>query len=408
MAIAFLTLLVIFSAFFSASETALFSLSSMKLKEFSHHVSSRKRLTAKLLKSPLELLVTILMLIVFVNILVQNTTSHIFGTFSSWWYTVGIPLGLTLIFGEIIPKTLAIANNEKLAVLNAPVIEWARFILGPIRLLLTLFTFRLTKIFFFFLKKEKTITTDELKHALITGKKQGILNAGEVSLMRGYMHLRSKPVRALMKPREEIIYFDLNDSMKRLEELLVDREVSKLPVCDGDPEHMKGIINIRQYFLYKDRLKNPRDVLSLVTAPYFVPESMPARTLLKYLDNKERSLAVVVDEYGAISGLITREDLIEAVIGEIIDRRDVKSFYTFAGKDAVIASGKLELVELEHLFGIHPKTNMVTVNGWIIETLGSLPKSGDKLTAGGFFLHILATDPKRIQRVYIRKLKGKA
>jgi len=116
---------------------------------------------------------------------------------------------------------------------------------------------------------------------------------------------------------------------------------------------------------------------------------------------------MVVDEYGSISGLVTQEDLIEAVVGEIADRRDVKQCYTSAGKDAIIASGKLELTEFEEIFGIHLQSsgNMVTINGWLIEKIGTLPKTGHKLTEEGFFFHILATDPNRIRRIYIRKLK---
>lgn len=407
MAILLLVILTLISATFSASETAHFSLSPMKIRDYEEDPNPRKKLIASLLKSPLELLVTILMINVLVNILIQDTVSHIFGTQSSWLLTVGVPLVITLIFGEIIPKTLALAHNSKFAYLIAPVIGSARYILGPVRRALTIFTSVMTKVIFFFLKQEKGITKDELKHALKTGTEKGILNSREATLMRGYIYLSHKAVKDFKRPREEIICYNLKDPLSKLEHILVDQEVSRLPVTDGGLEDIKGVISLRNYFLQKEKLSRPEDIVPFLMKPYFVPESMPAKNLLRHLDNKAKSIALVVDEYGSISGLITQEDLIEAVVGEIVDQRDVKVRYSPAGKDAIIASGKLELTEFEQIFGVHliSPGNMVTLNGWLIEKTGSIPQTGQKLTEEGFFFHILACDPNRVRRVYIRKVK---
>lgn len=406
MAIILLIILTLISATFSASETAHFSLSPMKIRDYENHTNPRKKLIANLLKSPLELLVTILMINVLVNILIQDTVSHIFGTQSSWFLTVGVPLGITLIFGEIIPKTLALAHNSKFAYFIAPFIAGARYVLGPIRRGLTIFTSLITRIIFFFLKAEKEISKEELKHALKTGTERGILNSREASLMQGYIYLSHKAVKDFKRPREEIIFYNLKDPLSKLEHILVEQEVSRLPVTDGKLEEVKGIITLRNYFLQKEKLSRPQDLLPFLMKPYFVPESMPAKNLLKNLDNKNKSVALVVDEYGSISGLITQEDLIEAVVGEIVDRRDTKQRFTPAGKDAIIASGKLEITEFEHIFGLHIKnpSEMVTINGWLIAKLGRIPQTGEKLNEEGFFFHILATDPNRVRRVYIRKL----
>lgn len=409
MAIALLVILTILSGMSSASETALFSLSALTVKSYKDDPKARKRLVASLLRSPYELLVTILMINVLVNILIQNTTSHIFGALSSWFLTVGVPLGITLIFGEIVPKSLAMQNNKAYASFIAPAIAGARYILGPIRSVITIFASFLVRSIFFFLKKEKTITKEELKHALKTGKDQGILNSREATLMQGYIYLRHKAVKELMRPRDEIIYYDLNEPLETLEKILVDQEVSRLPVCDGELENIKGIISIRNYFLQKEKLSRPQDLIPFLMKAYYVPESMPAKNLLRYLDNRSKSIAIVVDEYGTISGLITQEDLIEEVVGEITDSRDTKMRYTQSGKDAIIASGKLELVEFEEIFGTYLSSpgNMVTINGWLIEKIGTLPKAGAKIEEEGFFFHILSADPNRIRRVYIRKLKKK-
>lgn len=409
MAIILLVLFTIISAIFSASETALFSLSPLTVKSFKEDPKKRKKLVASLLRSPYELLVTILMINVLVNILIQNTTSHIFGDLSNWLLTVGVPLGITLIFGEIVPKTLAMQNNKAFASFISPVIAGARYIVGPVRSIITIFASFLVRSFFFFMNKEKKITKEELRHALKQGKDQGILNSREATLMQGYIYLRHKAVKELKRPREEIIYYDLSQPLEELEKILVEQDVSRLPVTDGGLENIKGIISLRNYFLQKDKLSRPEDIIPFLIKTYYVPESMPAKNLLRYLDNKSKSLAIVVDEYGAISGLITQEDLIEEVVGEISDSRDAKMKYTPAGKNAIIASGKLELVEFEEIFGTYLSSprNMVTINGWLIERIEALPKAGAKIEEEGFFFHILSADPNRIRRVYIRKLKKK-
>jgi CBS domain containing-hemolysin-like protein len=120
------------------------------------------------------------------------------------------------------------------------------------------------------------------------------------------------------------------------------------------------------------------------------------------------SLAIVVDEYGSISGLISQEDLIEAMVGEISDRRDAKSRYTRSTDDVIIASGKLELSEFREIFGIPLKTheNILTLGGWLIEQLGDIPTPGTKYANDQFLFYILAADPNRIRRVYVRRLGG--
>ncbi|MCB1085389.1 MAG: HlyC/CorC family transporter, partial [Chlamydiia bacterium] len=140
---------------------------------------------------------------------------------------------------------------------------------------------------------------------------------------------------------------------------------------------------------------------------HFVPETMVSRTLLEHFYAIEETMVMVVDEYGSISGLITLEDLVEAVIGQIVDRRDEKSHYTRASEHIIIASGKLELIEFEEIFDIHLESpnNMATIGGWLTEALGDIPKSGTKFESRGFLFHILSSDLNRVRRVYIRRMK---
>ncbi len=404
-----LVCLIGFSAFLSASETAMFSLSSFSLKSYKYNPDTKRRLIFHLLQSPRELLVTLMMLNVFANILVQNTVSSIFGDFSGWALKVGLPLFLTLFFGEIIPKSIALPNNTQISYRVAPIVSRIQIILGPIRRGLTKLTSFVSRIMFFFFKKEKEITGHELEHILNTSGKKGIIHQSEIELIKGYLDLKESIVKEHVRPRDEILFYNIKDSLKELHRLLVEEECSRVPVCDQDLENIIGIISIRSFFFHSDQIQKPEDLKKIMEKPFFVPASMSAWGLLEKLREKKENLAIAVDEYGSISGLITQEDLIESVVGEISDRRDTKGHYTRSGEDVIIASGKLELSEFEDVFEheLLSENNVVTIGGWLTEQLDEIPQAGTKYVTDEFLFYVLAADPNRVRRVYIRRLQPK-
>lgn len=405
-----LLLFLICSGFFSSSEVALFSLSSMKVKSFKSDPDKRKQLVARLLASPRDLLVTIIMFNIIVNILIQNVTSSIFGDFSGWAFNVGIPLTLTIVFGEVIPKSIGMANNAQISYRVAPLLNAAQHLFLPIRKVLISVTSFISRIMFFFLKPEEDISYDELQHALKTSRRFGILNEDEAELVRGFLLLQDSQVKELMRPREEVLYYDLDDPLSKLIHLFVDQECSRIPVCRENIDNVIGMINSQIFFINRESLQTSADVLPLLVKPFFAPEGVSAEGLLRQMYEKEQSIALVVDEYGSISGLISLEDLVETVVGEIADARDEKSRYTMSGEDVLIASGKLELAEFERIFGVAlpSENNMVTIGGWLTELMGDIPKTGAKYTSSGFFFHVLAADAKRIRRIYVRRIKPRS
>lgn len=403
--ITILCLLILGSAFFSASETALFSLSPMEVQKFKKSPDIGRKRAASLLKSPRDLLITLIMINVILNILVQNVVSNIFGTLSGWLLNVGVPLALTLTFGEFIPKSIGISNNARIAPKVAPPLWVIQRGLLPIRMAFIRLTSTISRLLFFFLKDEEEISTDEMQHALRASKKQGVLGEDEAELMRGYLQLQESNAKGFLRPREEVLFFEVSESIDRLIHLFVDQECTRIPVCEGDTDHIIGIITSGQFFLHRESLKTTKDLIPLLKKPFFIPESMSAQALLDQMYEKRESIAIVVDEYGAFSGLISLEDLVEAVVGEIFDRRDEKSRFTRSGEDVIIASGKLELLELEALFDIDIESehNMVTVGGFLTEQMGEIPKSGAKYTYKNLLFHVLSSDVKRVRRVYIRR-----
>ncbi len=393
-------------AIVSGAETALFSLSSLQVKSYKNDKDKRKRLIFTLLSNPRELLITLIILIIIVSVLVQNVVSNLFGEKASWGLRVGVPLALNLIIGEVIPKSLALPNNEKVSYAVAPLLYYAQKILFPLRKVLSSITFVAGRCCFFFLKKEEEISTDELQHALKTSKESGVLGQDEAELIRGYLHLQESTVKELMRPREEVIFFETEEPLHKLLHLFVDQECSRIPVCEGSLDNIIGVISSRLFFLQKLSIKQTADLIPILKKPFFIPETTSAGSLLRQLYERKESLAVVVDEYGSVSGIITLEDLVEEVVGEIADRRDEKTPYTKAGEDVIIASGKLELSEFEEIFDYElvSDNHMVTIGGWLTEQMGDIPKTGAKYMTKDFLFHVLSSDQTRVRRVYIRRI----
>lgn len=405
----FLLLALLFSGFLSASETALFSLSPLSLRSYRNSKDLRLALIAHLMERPREILVTLLILNVFSNLLVQNIVSDLFGMQSSWILKVGCPLLLTLFIGEVLPKSVALPNNASVAYHVAPFISKVARILKPIRNPLTDVTSWISRIVFFFLREEKKTSLEELAHLLDVSQQSGILGAQEVHLIRGALNLQSALVKEKMRPREEILFYKLSDPLTHLARFFIDYEISRLPICEGSLENLKGILLIQDFFFHQQQITDTQTLLTFLKKPYFVPETTKAWTLLKHLREKQEDLAMVVDEYGSVAGLITQEDLIEAVIGEIKDRRDEPQLYIRSSEDVIIASGKLELSEFKSIFGIslESKQNAVTLGGWLIEQFQDIPVSGTKYATDQFIFYILAADPNRIVKVYVRKILRK-
>ena len=402
-----LILLICLSGYFSGSETALFSLSPLRVKAYRNSRNPRNQLIAHLLQRPRDLLVTVFMFNTLVNILIQNTFSTMSGEDAGWFWKVALPLVVTLVIGEIIPKTVCLQNNIAVSHLVAPSINFLHNKVRYLRKMAISVTAPISRVLFFFLKKEESISSPEMMHVLEASEKHGVLHPDEALLVKGYIHLRDSTVKEVMWPREDIIFFEMSEPLSKLEHLFVDLECTRIPVCQETIDNILGIIAARDYFLNRDKIKKPEDLSPFFSKPFYIPESAIASDVLREFDTMEQVFGIAVDEYGTVTGLITREDLIEIIIGEISDRRNEKESYTIAGKNVIIASGKMELAEFNRIFHteISSDAGMVTLGGWLTEQLGDIPKAGAKFEWRDFLFQVLAADTNRIRRIYIRKGK---
>ena len=407
--IAFLIILLSFSALMSASETAFFSLSTYTVKTFKQANDKKEVAIAKLLERPRELLVTIMMTNIFANILIQNTVSNLFGSFTSWVVKVGVPLLLILFFGDVIPKSIALPNNVLISKKVVTLINAITKVLSPIRRPLTKLTSVISRLLFFFLKKEKPLTNDELEHILSTSHKKGLLDVDEVELVEGYLDLKEAVVKEKMIPRSDIAFYDINAPLSDLIKLFLEEKFSRLPVCDKELDKVIGIITSKTMFLHKHSISDNCDLCNFIKKPFFIPEATKAWSLLSILREQKENFAMVVDEYGTVTGVVTQEDLVESLIGNIEDVSDYNSNYTNMGSDAIIASGKMTLEEFYDVFDIDLPTysNMVTVGGWLIEQFEDIPQDGTKHVFKDFLFYVLSSDPNCVKKIYIRRIKHK-
>jgi CBS domain containing-hemolysin-like protein len=403
----FLLFLILISAFLSGSETALFSLSPLSLRIYHSSANLKQRIVAHLMERPRDLLVTILILNVLANILIQNTVSTVFDQFPNWSLKVGVPFALTLIFGEVLPKSIALPYNSVIAPRVVTPISFLMRLLTPVRKLFTSIASFSSRMIFFFLREEKAPSANELRHIVKISIESGVLSSSEADLINGALDLKEATVKELMRPRDEMLFYNLDDPLSTLNSLFVFQHLSRIPVCKGDIDHLLGILSSDQFFLHQETILESRDLIKILKKAYFVPESTRGWSLLQILREHDESMAIVVDEYGSISGLITQEDLIETIVGEISDLRSENSFFTRSGPDVIIASGKLELSQFEEIYGIPLQSeNAVTLGGWLIEQLGDIPAAGVNYATDDFLFYVLAADPNRIRRIYVRRIKS--
>ncbi len=407
MSITLLFLFTFASGFLSFSQIALFSLSSPQLKLYKQGENKRQQLISSMLARPRDLLVTLLFCEVCVNIMIQNTAANYFGAFSGWGLKVGIPFGITLLFGDILPKTLALPYNSKIAYRVVPFIALLEKLLGPLRHFITTVTTYISRTLFFFLKQNPQTTKEEMRYLLESSKKSGILHQDEAEWIQGYLSLGNRTVKEHMRPREEILAYNISDPLSKLTYYFKEKGRTLIPVYKNDLQNMLGLLSAEDYFKERTTIEKGSDLTKLLKKPYYVPETLLARSLLHRFLQKHEAMGIVVDEYGSIKGVIRKEDLYEEIIGKIADHHEEQIHYSQAGKNAYIANGKLELTEFEKLFQakLPTATNRVTIGGWLTEKLGDIPKSGTTYTWKGFLFQILAAEPNRIQRVYIRKVK---
>ena len=405
-------LLLIASAAMSASEVALFSLNPTQLRDLKERGGSAGQRVLDLLAKPRRLLATILIANNFVNvgIVILSTVAvtallevERMPTYMVFIIQVLAVTFIILLIGEVLPKVYATANAMRVARMMAGPLWVMRWVFKPVSETLVRSTTFIEKRF----KKRgaQSISVDSLGHALELTQ-DASTTAEEQRILRGIVKFGNIEVHQVMRPRTEVVGFDKDIDFKQLLISIVDSGFSRVPVYEETLDRVVGVLNIKDVLPHLG--KETFDWHSLLRDPYFVPEGKKLDDLLKEFQSEKVHLAVVVDEYGGTSGIITLEDVIEEIVGDITDEYDDEDLiYSKLDDRTWVFEGKAPLPDVYRVLGVDGKLfeenkgDSGTLGGFILELTGRIPKKGERVDLQNYGFVVEASDNKRIRRVKV-------
>jgi putative hemolysin len=404
-----LLVLLCLSGFFSSSETALFSLNRSRIA--SEKLSGRRswRTVLALLSKPRRLLVSLLVGNTLVNVaaaslgtvvaieLLSSIGSQRAVEAGMLWATVIMTI-LILFFGEIAPKSFALENAEKMAPVIAGPLAGFAALLGPVRVVLERMTDLLVSQTRLSRLAGPGLSSDELATAVEVGHDEGVVNAFERKIINNILDLETRTAGEVMTPRVEVVSLDIDTPVDEWARAFRESGYSRLPVIEGDLEKIAGVFYAKDYLDVQAQGAARYELRDLLREPYFVPESMKVAELLREFRERQLHFALVIDEYGSVSGLVTMEDVLEEIVGEITDSRDEEEapFKVIAPGVAVVFAG-WELDEFADVTGFPLEDDYAeTVGGWLINRLGRIPETGETVNVPPFRFRILSSRPNRV------------
>lgn len=398
----FIFILFILSAFFSASESALFSLTRYQIRNLEQKHPRTGRIVSQLMDHPRKTLVTILL----GNTLANLALSALMTVFWVKWmgdWGAGIAIGLTtfllLIFSEVTPKTFAIRHAQRLSLWIARPLFWIVVVSGPFRDFHQKITdWGLSRLGVGLHSTDSHLSQKDLRHLIRLGAKQGALGEGEHQMIKAVFELGEIPVRETMTPRVEMVCSDLSEGIEGIFEKVKQTHHLRIPIYEKTVDNIIGIIGV------KELLVKPAEPLKdLIHPVMFIPETMPIDQLFSEFRKQKADFAVVVDEYGGTSGLVALEDVLEEIVGEIYDEYDrVSQKIDVVDADQLLVHGMTSLRELEDRLEIEISVKEAeTVGGLILYLLGRFPKTGEKISYQGLEFVVEEVGKKRIHRVRV-------
>ncbi len=397
-----LFILLLLSGFFSSAETALFSISKTKARHLAKKKTKSLLLIKRMKDDPHRLLSTILIGNNLVNVgaaaLATSVTINMFPN-----HAVGIATGimtfLILVFGEVIPKSFATRNNILIARMVIYPIYWFSILCYPVIIFLNFIPKLTGKI-----KKTPTVTEEELMTFVEVVEEEGEIKEEEKKLIHRIFELDDTSTSEIMTPRTDMFVIEANEKLV-LEDLLKSG-FTRIPVIENDLDHVIGIINIKDLFLHNVTSGTRIDVRKIMTKPYFVPENKKLDKLLHQFRIRKHHMAIVVDEYGGVSGLITLEDALEEIVGEIVDETDKEEPHIVEKKSKEWrVLGMADIDDVNEIIGmdIPDSKDYDTFSGYVLNIIGRIPIEKEKITIGTYIVTVEEMDGNRVKKYSIKQ-----
>lgn len=403
--IVILILLVILSAYFSATETAFTSLNRIRLKSKADAGNRRAALALRLVDQYNNLLSTILV----GNNIVNLSASSLATVF----FTEGLRLQngavistavitiVVLVFGEVSPKSLAKEYPESFAMFSAPIMRILMVILTPVNFLFSLLKKLLSKVFH--KQGDSGITEEELVTMVDQAESEGGLDQHESKLIRSAIEFNDMEVDEILTPRVDIVAVEDIDSMDDIAQAFAESGYSRLPVYHEDIDDIIGVIHEKDF--HAARYRGQTDVKAITGPMLYTTGNTKISELLRILQREKAHMVIVVDEYGGTEGLVTLEDIVEELVGEIWDEHDeVIEEFKKQEDGSYLISCSADLTDLFDLFSIKGECDANTISGWVMEQIGRIPEEGDHFVSDGLDVTVTKVDHRRVLEIRVEVL----
>ncbi len=406
-----LVVLVLLSAFFSSAETALTTVNKHRLRALSEEGNKTASKVLNLVDNPSKLLSAILIGNNIVNIsasaLATTFTTEVFGS-KFIGVSTGVLTLVVLLFGEITPKTLATIYSEKMSMIYIHVIAPLTIILTPVIWIVD----KLSNIIFFVLRVDRNaannqMTEGELRTIVDVSVEDGVLEKEEKSMINNVVDFGDSKAKDIMVPRADMVLVSVDASFDEVFEAFNEEHYSRLPVYDESKDTVIGIVYMKDLFFYQNDRENAKknfSLRSIMREPFFVYEYQKTSSIMTELRKRFVSIAIVLDEYATAVGLITIEDLLEEIVGEIRDEYDMYELeiVTRLSDNQYEIDASMKLGDLEDVIGIELESeDYDSLGGYVIEILDHLPSEGETVKKDGVTFKVVSMDKNRIDRVLL-------
>ncbi len=392
-----LVILIFVNAFFASAEIAFISLNDAKIEKQAKEGNKKAKKIKKMLKEPSKFLATIQIGITLAGFLSSAFAADAFASELapklnelidlgiSTWNTISIIIitiilsYFSLVFGELVPKRIAMRNPEKIAFGTIGVIRFIHFITSPVVNFLNFSTNLICKLFGIGPQDESTVTEEEIRMMVDVGEEKGSIEEEEKELINNVFEFNDKTVSEVMIHRTEVYAIEIGSNIEDILSELKEYKYSRIPVYDENIDNIVGVLFIKDLLAYVYTKKEAK-IKKLMRPAYFVSESKPINEFFKEMQRDKQQLAIVLDEYGGTAGIITMEDIIEELVGNIFDEYDdVEKDYEKIDEDTFMIDGSVSIYELRKILNVDiPEGDYDTLSGYLIELLGRIPKDDEK------------------------------
>ncbi|MBO7148843.1 MAG: HlyC/CorC family transporter [Clostridia bacterium] len=405
LSIIILAILIIFSAFFSATETAFLSFNKIKMKTAAQDGDKKAQKVLDLFERYDKLISTVLIGNNIVNIAASSIATVLFISIlgnakGPTVATIAVTV-IVLIFGEITPKRVAKEMPEKVAMITYPLIKLLTILLTPLTFIFSLWQTLVTKVFKF--KEESGMTEDELITIVDEAQQEGGIDEDEGELIRSAIEFNDVEVRDIITPRVDVSAVPADATVEEIASVFYETGYSRLPVYNNTIDDIVGILHEKDF--YYMRHKGVRDFSSAVGKAVYVSEHIQISDLLKMFQKEKAHMAVVLDEFGGTLGICTLEDIIEELVGDIWDEHDeIVEQFVKCEDESVLVDASARALDMFEYFDIKPLDEddlPQTVNGWALKELGHLPEVGESFDYKNMHIEVSEVDKKIIEKVRI-------